>query len=465
MIVEDNLDELHFYKKLATKLGHIVVGATSIVEAEEHLRQQAVDVMIIDLHLQPGNADLEGYQLIVSGHEKYPNALIVAMSADPNIEIFKKSMKLGANHFIKKPLVTCDEIAVAMDIAKKRRNLESAHLQLTRPPSLPEDIQKHCPDGVLVSEKHQHLVKIIAENAKIPGIIYGETGTGKEEIARLIYKRRVRIEGNIPFVPVNCAHLNNDLANSLLFGHRKGAFSGAHTNTRGFIGEADGGILFLDEIHSLSLECQRKLLRTLNDGTYTRLGETTELKSHFQVVVATTKELDAEVDGGRFLLDLRSRLIGINVELKPLRERFYEIQLLIALFFAKNRVDITNEEFLKLVDLCKKYYWQGNIRQLFNTLQTLVVICEGNHDKITATKLPILKSMLIPIKLNYQQEQMSNTRLFLEQKSSVLQLINQALQQDMPIKTVLAEVEKSIIVHALSRHSSDAEARKALGLS
>ena len=139
----------------------------------------------------------------------------------------------------------------------------------------------------MVSDAIRETVRKIAAHGRVPVVIYGETGTGKEEVAKLIHRRRVELGGPIPFVPVNCANLRGGTAVSTIFGHKKGAFTGATETTSGFVGEAHGGILFLDELHALTLECQQHLLRVLNDGTYSRVGEAKELYSDFQVIVAT----------------------------------------------------------------------------------------------------------------------------------------------------------------------------------
>ena len=138
-------------------------------------------------------------------------------------------------------------------------------------------------DSVIMSEANKNIAKRLAENLEIPVLINGETGTGKEIFARLIHSYREDREATVPFIAVNCATLNKDTAASILFGHKKGSFTGALETTEGYIGEANGGILFLDEIHHLTSDCQARLLRVLNDGSYTRFGDNRVLKSDFQV--------------------------------------------------------------------------------------------------------------------------------------------------------------------------------------
>src|SRR5690606_26522366 len=156
--------------------------------------------------------------------ENSANTLPIAMSSDPNIEVAEAARKLGALEFLRKPLVSPDEISIAIQMAMDRKRLLDTNRRLSSSPSLPGHIKKACPDGIVVTAEQDRLVNVAAKNREIPVCIFGETGTGKEEFAKLVHKRRCLREGNIPFVSVNCANLNSDLAVSLLFGHRKGAF-------------------------------------------------------------------------------------------------------------------------------------------------------------------------------------------------------------------------------------------------
>ena len=172
-----------------------------------------------------------------------------------------------------------DDCTYGKDLSKENSILEH----------LTHKVSKVYPEGILLSEKHKRQIEIISSNHEIAAVIYGETGTGKEEIAKLIHKLRSESK-KCHLVSVNCANLTNDLASSLLFGHSRGSFTGAEKSTKGLIGEANGGILFLDEIHTLSKDNQTKLLRVLNDGKYSRIGETTERSSKFQLVAASSKD-------------------------------------------------------------------------------------------------------------------------------------------------------------------------------
>lgn len=290
-------------------------------------------------------------------------------------------------------------------------------------------------ENLVICDEHNQKATIIAKNPKLPCVIYGETGTGKEEFAKLVHKRREINFGRTPFVSINCANIDNNLASSLLFGHVKGSFSGAGTTTEGLIGKANGGILFLDEIQALSFETQQRMLRVLNDGSYTKLGGTKTLYSEFQVICATTKDLDEEIENNRFLIDLRSRLLGI--EIKPLRNRKEDIARLIDIFFSKNNLHLDEQEYKRLVGICESYYWQGNIRQLFHVLTAWVALCDGNLD---VDFFPSYKSMFAPKESSAKIDKPYN---------EIIDIVTSAICLSMPLNDALERIESFILRNAI----------------
>ena len=392
LIVEDNRYELDKYLLLAKKAGFSGFGVSNAEDAKAFLEENRVDVLLCDIFLRdqiPVGLDLLTQALQIQG-----NILPIVMSSFPDEAVYKEAMDRGALHSIKKPIINADELLIAVRASREKRLMRAQALHDER--RLPQKIQDLCPDGICLDDAIRKWVRIASESSELPVVIYGETGTGKEEVARLLIKYRRERHGDIPFLPVNCSLLNGDLAHSQLFGHRKGSFSGACATTEGFIGEANGGVLFLDEIHTLSLDCQQKLLRVLNDGTYHRLGDTKELRSKFQIVVASTKDLDDEVEAGRFLLDLRIRLTGCDIFLKPLRERMSDLPILLELFFWKQGIAIEECEMELLLKRCQNYYWQGNIRQLFQCLKALTALSQAEACGPRAEYLPDLRSMYAP---------------------------------------------------------------------
>ncbi|MBP6217728.1 MAG: sigma-54-dependent Fis family transcriptional regulator [Oligoflexales bacterium] len=391
LIVEDNVEELSSCLSLMKGLKYEVRGLSSFLEAETLLKKKKVDLLFVDLFLSSDPNPL-GIELLKLAVKFNPSVLPIIMSSHPDAQLYLRAMEEGALYAIKKPLINQDELTIAITEARERRWLQNEKKE----GSLPEQLLKLCPDGLVLSEKTRRATEILSRNPSLPAVIYGETGTGKEEVAKLIHKKRMVMGARIPFVAVNCSLLNGDLAESLLFGHVKGAFSGAVVDTEGFIGTARGGVLFLDEVHTLSLKCQQKLLRVLSDGHYHRVGEHKERQSQFQIIAASGINLDQAIDSGHFLLDLASRLTGIEIHLPPLRERKEELPLLVRLFLAKKQVFLDEKTLNKLIRLCESYYWQGNIRQLYQVLHATMALSHADGEELNPAYLPDLTSMKAP---------------------------------------------------------------------
>ena len=442
-------------------MGFLVHVAVKADDALKLLTQEGIDFLLTDIHLtsDPDQNTFEGYEILKFARENCPELVSIIMSFDPKVETYKKAAALGAGSFIKKPIINEQELQIAILAAQERKRLQKLQKDLARY-SIPDSFAPQCRDGIVLAEDIRKTAQNLARAKEIPCVIYGETGTGKEELSRLIHKRRVESEGDVPFVAVNCANIDPNLAVSQLFGHRKGAFTGADQASEGYISEANGGILFLDEIHCLSLECQRRLLRVLNDGTYQRLGDSKTLRSIFQVIVASTEDLDDLVAKGTFLLDLRTRILGVDICLKPLRERQEEINLLVPLFFARERVAISQLEMEKLVTACKKFYWQGNIRQLFKSLKTLVMMASLNEKPIKAEDLPVVKTMMPP-----GADRVTKVdELINQDASNAVGLLKKSLMGQMAFRNTMDAVEKALIKTSISRQKTFADAAAELEL-
>lgn len=457
LVVEDSKHDIEKIEALLKELNATYKIATTIRDAEIALRNESYDFLLSDLHIESraGFDEPDGLRVIGLGKDSQPNLVIVANSSDPRVDIWDKALRAGAQHFLRKPLSRADEIIIAFSLAKERKALTSAKTPKSKHAGRWQQYFEQYPEGIVVDPSLMNKIKGIAKRNTMTAVLIGETGTGKEEIARLIHKHRCQAEGNIPFIAVNCATLTKDLTESLLFGHRKGAFTGAEQTTNGFVGDADGGILFLDEIHTLDLACQQKLLRVLNDGSYNRLGETRSYRSKFQLIAATTKDLDDEVDAGRFMLDLRSRITGLDIPLLPLRERKGDIDALTAIFLAKKKVEIDGKLFQRLCDKLREYYWQGNIRQLFKVLDSWLLRTEFEELPLSPEYLPVFKGMHAP--------QSAPQQLRPSDDNSTREVLR-ALEEDSPFEQSVELFEKTLIRKALSRHESIAETAEALGL-
>ena len=394
LVVDDNPNDLKKYLTLINLNGHKAHGVTNLNHALKELESNEYNILITDIHLVPGDESdtPKGLVLLKDVKTLHPEVLLIATSNDPNVEIFDRALAYGALHFIRKPTLSWDDIAIAIKLAQQKFNSKNSIKSI----NVPSFLKEKYPDGIIIDPKLRKRLINISHNPTIPLVINGETGTGKEEVAKIIWQSRCKDEGDIPFVAVNCAHLKSDLSHSHFFGHKRGAFTGANETTRGFVGEANGGILFLDEIHTLSLGCQQDLLRVLNDGTYNRVGDSKTLKSGFQLIVASTKDLEDEVDNGTILLDLASRIVGSSVSLAPLRERKHDIKDLVQLFLIRMGKNVTKSQIDSISSKCSEYYWQGNIRLLKQAIKVLVMEAEMLDEEYGPQHLPKLKLMNPP---------------------------------------------------------------------
>ncbi len=464
LFVEDDRQEIEKIEQLLAELQLVHQLATTIADAKKLLREESFDYLLTDLHIETkaGFEPPDGMQVIAFAREQQPNIVIVATSSDPRADIWNEALAAGAQQFIRKPLSQADELIIAFGLAKERKQLV---LGLQQKPAFAgrwQPFSEQYPDGIVIDKMTFNKVKGLAKRSSLACVIVGETGTGKEEIAKLIHRYRCEIEGPIPFVAVNCATITSGLAESILFGHRKGAFTGAEHTTQGFVGEADGGILFLDEIHTLDPTSQQKMLRVLADGTYNRLGESRTYRSQFQLIAATTKDLDDEVDDGRFLLDLRGRMTGLDIKLPPLRERLDDIPALAALFLTKKGINLEESDFQALCDRLKSFYWRGNIRQLFKVLESWVLQCEFQELELSLDHFPIFKGMLSPdhtmdhLPLGFEKMRPTD-------KAAVMAIVK-ALNEDCDLEATVELFEKAVLSAALQRHASVANCCKALNV-
>ncbi len=395
LVVEDSKPELARYLGYLRELGYHALGVSTLDDALRAARSQRFDLVLTDIHLSSGEARQEGLELIETLHADQPNLTVMAMSLDPRQDIAERAKALGAFMFLRKPLGSADELAIQIQRALEVSTLRQAQQKPIAPAM--RSLLERYPEGIVMNSYLRRVVRGAVENDDMCTVIIGETGTGKEEIARLIH--RYRSENNpLPFVALNCANLQGDLMMSTLFGHRKGAFTGATEHTVGAVGLANRGILFLDEFHRLTLQAQERLLRVLQDGSYQKIGEVTESRSQFQLIAATSLDLEQAAMDGIILMDLRMRLYGIEIKIPPLRERSSEMPDFIDFFFAKldKPFTLTSREREELIEICKKYHWQGNIRQLFGVLQVLVMNAALDGEAIKARNLPIYRSMLAP---------------------------------------------------------------------
>ncbi len=361
--------------------GHYAVGAENGETALEKVKSGAFDLMLIDYKM-PGK---NGIEVLVEAKALNPEIDAVIITAYGTVETAVSAMKSGAVDYISKP-VNLEALSMLISRVSERRTLIRENELLRR-----ELEKSRFPAGGIIykSKKMEELLNLAGRVAPSSAtvLIQGETGTGKELFARLIHQASER--SNAPFVAVNCGAIPEGLIESELFGHEKGAFTGAHQRRIGHFEQADGGTLFLDEIGELPPDVQVKLLRFLQERQFQRVGGERVVDADVRIISATHQDLESKRRDKTFREDLYYRINVIVLEIPPLRQRKEDIPLLVDHFISgfagryRSRVKSVSREAM---DLLMKYDFPGNVREMENIIERGVVIARG--DVITSSELP-----------------------------------------------------------------------------
>jgi nitrogen regulation protein NR(I) len=370
LIVDDD-------KSIRYSLKRMIEGTFSVrttqngEEALEAFREQTPDLVIMDIKM-PGRS---GIEILKEMKVIDPKSLIILMTAFGTTETAIEAMKYGAFDYILKPF-PIPQMKELIEKALSLRRLMKEEVILPRISSAEEGRERI----VGSSSRMQEIYKMIGQVAPsdVTVLLRGESGTGKELVARAIYLHSLRFQQ--PFFPMNCAAIPDTLLESELFGHEKGAFTGALSRRIGKLEQCQGGTVFLDEIGDMSLPTQAKLLRVLQERTFERLGGTETIRVDIRFIVATNKDLEAAIRTGGFREDLYYRLNVVSIRVPPLRERREDIPELISYFvkrfnreLKKNIVGMTPAAMEKILS----YDWPGNVRQMENVLKRAMVLCQG----------------------------------------------------------------------------------------
>ncbi len=387
LIVDDDHDILLSLENRVTWMGHEPVTATNGQEALRLIQEEQPDLVLLDLEL-PLLSGLDVLKQVsqTSVHTEppdeephptsgtYTTPLIVVLTAYGTIERAVQAMQLGAFDFVPKPF-TSDHLTVVIN---KALDTVTLHRQVT---TLRKEVENHF-QPALTNNKHMAAQLAVAKQAAaspVTVLLLGETGTGKEVVARAIHRWSPR--SSRPFVAVNCAAFPENLLENELFGHEKGAFTGAIKREPGKIEIAEGGTVFLDEIGDMPLTMQSHLLRVLNDRTFYRVGGTQEVRADVRFIAATNKNLQQAIRQGTFREDLYFRLAVITINLPPLRDRLDDLQALAEYFLTQpgklglNRRCTLSDSALQQLHA---YSWPGNVRELENVLTRAIVLCPGD---------------------------------------------------------------------------------------
>jgi DNA-binding NtrC family response regulator len=373
MVVDDEEAMRESLSAWLVKEGFQVDSAESGPRALSLLSQRDYDLLLVDIKM-PG---MDGLELLEEVRGKYPQPLVIIITAYGSIESAVTAMQCGASDYLLKPVDPEQMILVIEKALQHHQVLKENRLLRER---LAEREQIIFEDLVSCSPSMLEIFKLIEEvaPAEAPVLISGETGTGKELIARAIHSRSSRAFG--PFVAINCGAQSESLLESELFGHEKGAFTGAIKTRRGRIEMADGGTLFLDEVGDIPLKMQVDLLRVLEEKNFFRVGGSQVITSDFRLVCASHQDLALRIRAGQFRQDFFYRINVISLQIPPLRERNEDIPIL-ADFFLQQFARETGKPVIGLtpegLQVLHTYDWPGNVRELKNVIERAVVISRG----------------------------------------------------------------------------------------
>ena len=358
---------LHWFRKYGCK----TEAAASGLEALERLERYPFDLLFVDIKM-PG---MDGLELLERVKQQYPDAIVIIITAYGSIDTAVKAMKMGASDYLLKPFQP-DQLSLVLEkVANQKRLVSEVQYMKGRL----EEITRF--DNIIgQSRPMQEVFDLIPQVAQSDSsvLLVGETGTGKELVAKAIHAKSKR--SSLPFIAINCGAIPDSLLESELFGHQKGAFTGADHPRKGFFEVVSGGTLFLDEIGEVSSKMQVDLLRVLEEKKIMKIGDRIPIPVDFRLISATRRDLEQEVTRGAFREDLFYRVHVITITIPPLRERKDDIPLLAEHFLRKysrqtaKQVDRIDSEAMRTL---KSYDWPGNVRELENAIERAVVLSKS----------------------------------------------------------------------------------------
>jgi DNA-binding NtrC family response regulator len=384
LVVDDEVTSLAIVKKILTEAGHEVTASGAAEDALQKIRDFKFDVVVTDFNM-PGKS---GIELTKDALNVEPELVVILITAYASIESVVEAIKLGAYDYLSKP-VDKDVLLLSVSGGLEKIKLvkENTFLKdrLEKSRTAASDDFEYLTSSVKVKEILSEAKKVAASDSAI--LITGENGTGKEVLAKYIYKSSTRAAQ--PFVVINCAAISEQLLESELFGHVRGAFTGAVKDKKGYFEIADNGTIFLDEIGEISPKIQVKLLRVLQEKEFSRVGDTKIQTTNVRVIAATNKNLVNQIEDGLFREDLYYRLNVFEFHLPTLKDRPEDIMYYFNIF--TESLSAKNGKIVKKVDsdfenLLNGYNWPGNIRELKNIAERVTILCESGV--ITADLLP-----------------------------------------------------------------------------
>ncbi|MEK7701793.1 MAG: sigma-54 dependent transcriptional regulator [candidate division NC10 bacterium] len=380
LVVDDERSMRDLLAIMLKQAGHDVALAEGGAQAIDSLKRESFDLVITDLRMR----EVDGLAVLRAATEHSPQTVVLMITAFASTETAVEAMKLGAYDYITKPF-KMDEIKLTVANALERKRLQDENRALKR------QLRRERGFETFLGRSRQMLdiFETIRKAADSPStvLVTGESGTGKELVARAIHEASPRRSG--PFVSLNCGAIPETLMESELFGHVKGAFTGAVASTTGLFSAANGGTLFLDEITEVPPSVQVKLLRAIQEREVRRVGDTRDVKVDVRLIAASNRDVAKAVVGGMLREDLFYRLNVIPIHLPPLRERREDIPLLVAHFVKKVSAELgrpVRGVTPEVLTILESYHWPGNIRELENVIERALVL--GSVDMLDADALP-----------------------------------------------------------------------------
>ena len=429
-------DEDFFRESVGKELaltGYAVESAGSLGEARRLLKRETFHVVVLDMRLPDG----DGLDLLPEIKEASPTTEVILLTAYGTVEEATRAMKQGAHDFLMKPC-KLGELEAVLEKAVEKQSLERSNIALER------QVERLLPSQRFVGQSPQvkDMLRLIERVAPTDStvLIRGKSGVGKEMVSNAIHKQSPRVRQ--PFVVVDCATLHENLLQSELFGHEKGAYTGAVSLKHGLFEVADRGTIFLDEIGEITPPLQVKLLRVLETGTFRRLGGTADIRVDVRVIAATNRSLEAMMKEGQFREDLYYRLNVFSITIPPLRERRSDIPLLVEHFIHHSSIVSKREARIstEALEALTRYPWPGNVRELKNVLEHALILCDG--DAIEREHLP----MAIRMGPSFGAEDEATGLLTLEEaeKSYIRRVLNECKGHRQKAAHILGISERTL---------------------
>ena len=431
LIIDDEQSIRWVLQRTFSHLGYSLHMAESAGEARRLMQTQPIDIAFVDINLP----DQDGLSLMEEMLQHFPSLLAIVITGQSTMYNTVTAMKLGAYDYLAKPFDIADAETLVQQAA--------AVVVINRTNRKKNDIAKKVKEELLIgNSKTMHaLYKAVGRVAStdLTVLILGESGTGKELIARSIHQHSAR--ANRPFIALNCAAIPSELLESELFGHEKGAFTGAGERKRGKLELAHAGTLFLDEIGDMPLKLQSKLLRVLQEKIFERVGGHEEIKTDMRVIAATHRKLQKLIDDGLFRTDLYYRLNVFSIYIPPLRERREDIPVLSDHFLRKGQCELAvyNKRLApEVLTKLQQYHWPGNVRELENVIKSLMIT--NVSETITLDTLP---HNIVKQALYVEKEGLLEEMVYCKIKSTVAEYVQQ--EGNALMELIMPQLERPLL--------------------